>query len=76
MSWGKYRKVPNFSISIEKEFANIDRDGHENVVTISYKIKFIDSARFMTSSLSNIADNLPEGIQKIKWKDCDCFLEY
>ena len=69
---GKIQKSTKFSVSTEKEFANIARDGHENVVTISYKIRFIDSARFMTSSLSNIADNLPEGIHKIKWKDCDC----
>ena len=27
-------------------------------------------------SLSNLADNLPEGIHKIKLNDCDCFLEY
>ena len=39
-------------------------------------MKFIDSARFMASSLSNLVDNLAEGIQKIKCKDCDCFLEY
>ena len=30
----------------------------------------------MTNSLSNVVDNLPEGIHKIKCKDCDCFLEY
>ena len=30
----------------------------------------------MASSLSNFVDNLPEGIHKIKCKDCDCFLEY
>ena len=30
----------------------------------------------MTTSLSNLVDNLREGIHKIKCKDCDCFLEY
>ena len=30
----------------------------------------------MASSLSNLVDNLTEGIHKIKCKDCDCFLEY
>ena len=45
-------------------------------MTISYKVKFIDSARFMASSSSNLVDNLAEGIHKIKYKDCDCFLEY
>ena len=35
----------------------------------------IDSARFMKSLLSNLVDNLANGIHKIKYKDCDCFLE-
>ena len=30
----------------------------------------------MASSLSNLVDNLTEGIQKIKCKDYGCFLEY
>ena len=30
----------------------------------------------MASSLSNLVDNLEEGINKIKCEDCDCFLEY
>ena len=35
---------------------------------MSYKLKllkFIDSARFMASSLSNFYDNLPNGIKKL-----------
>ena len=34
------------------EIIKIDKDGNETDETISYKIKFIDSARFMESSLS------------------------
>ena len=30
----------------------------------------------MTTSLSNLVDNPTEEIQKIKYKDCDSFLEY
>ena len=41
-----------------------------------YLTKFINSARFMATSLSNLVDNLTTGIHKIKCKDCDCFLEY
>ena len=54
----------------------IDKDGNESVVTISYKIEFIDSARFMASSLSNLVNNLGEVIHQIKFRDCNCFLEY
>ena len=61
----KYRKVHKFFHSIEKEVTNIDKDGNESVVPISYKITFIDSARFMATSLSNLVDNLTEGICKI-----------
>ena len=59
-----------------KEVTKIDKDGNESVITISYKIKLIDSVRFMASSLSNLVDNLTERIHKIKCKYCDCFLEY
>ena len=34
------------------------------------------NARFMASSLSNLVDNLAEEIPKIKYINCDCFLEY
>ena len=30
----------------------------------------------MATLLSNVVDNLREGIHKIKYKDCDCFLQY
>ena len=30
----------------------------------------------MARSLPNLVDNLPEGIHKIPYKDCDCFLKY
>ena len=30
----------------------------------------------MATSLSNLVDNLTEGIHKIKCKDCNVFLEY
>ena len=48
-------KYKIFSVSAEKEITKIDKDGNESVVIISYKVKFIDSARFMASSLSNLS---------------------
>ena len=69
-------KYKTFSVPAEKEVTKNDKDGNESVITISYKIKFIYSARCMASSLPNPADNLAEGNHKIKNKDCNCFLEY
>ena len=45
------------------------------IIVISYKMKFIDGARFMASSLSNLVDNLAEGIHITKCKHYDYFLE-
>ena len=69
----------------------IDKNGIETK-NISYILQIIDSARYMASSLSNIANNFSEGIHGIKckfghndkkcetcgikYKYCDCFLEY
>ena len=47
---GKILKVQNISAPIEKEVTEINTDGNESVAIISYKIKFIDSARFMATS--------------------------
>ena len=67
-------KHKNFSAPIQKEVTNIDKDGNESVVTISYRLKFIVKARFMVTSLSNLVDNLTDGIHITKCKDCDWFL--
>ena len=37
-------KYKTFSIPIEKDVTKTDKDGNESVVTISYKIKFINPA--------------------------------
>ena len=68
--------MQTFSISIKTKITKNDKDDNESVVNISYKIKLIDSTRFMASSSSNLVDNLAEGIYITKCKDCDCFLKY
>ena len=50
------------------QVTRIDKNGEEATKYISSILKFIDSARSMTSSLSNLANNLSEEIHKIKCK--------
>ena len=62
-SWEEHREVQNVFLFQQKKKL-VDEDGNESVVNRSYKIKFIDSARFMAGSLSNLAHNFAEGIHK------------
>ena len=64
----KMEKYITFSVPLEKET--------ENGKTITYQMKFIDNVRFMSSSLSSLADNLSEGLYKKRSKDCKSDLEY
>ena len=86
------KKYKPFSVSITKDVKLIDKNGENVTETISYKLQFIDSARFMANLFSNLVDNPAEGIHKIKckhghdnnkcetceikYKDCECCLEY
>ena len=74
---GEHRtKVQNFFCVNRNRSYKIDIGGIKSVISIYYKIKLIDSARFVAKSLSNLADNLTKRIDEVKYKDCDCFLEY
>ena len=53
-------KYITFTIPIEKEVTIIDKNREEITKNIFYILQFVDSARFMVSSLSNIVNNLSE----------------
>ena len=53
---------------IEKEVTRIHKNGEKITNNISYILQFIDSARFMLRLLSNLDNNLSEGIYKFKTK--------
>ena len=55
-------KYITFSVPISKEL--------DNGKTITYKLKFIDSFRFMSTSLSSLVDNLSE-IYKKEYEGCE-----
>ena len=61
-------KYITFSVPISKEL--------DNGKTITYKLKFIDSFRFMSTSLSSLVDNLSEKLYSDKCKDCKSELDY
>ena len=69
-------KCITFSVPIKKEITKKDKDGNEKTTKISYKIKFIDSFRFMSSSLSNLVDNLSDGLHSDKCTNCKPCLDY
>ena len=62
-------KYITFSVPLKKKIKNKD-------IEITYKIKFIDSYRFMSSSLSKLVDNLSEGIHNNKCVGCNSCLDY
>ena len=62
-------KYITFSVPIKKKIENKDLE-------ITYKIKFIDSYRFMVTPLSKLIDNLSEGILNNKCADCGSCLDY
>ena len=63
----KHRKIYTFLVPIKKELNN-DK-------TIRFKIKFIDNFRFMSSSLSDLVDNLSEALHNNKWTECKSNLD-
>ena len=62
-------KYITFSVSLKKKIENKN-------IEITYKTKFVDSYRFMSSSLSKLVDNLSEGIRNNKCADCESCLDY
>ena len=62
-------KYTTFSVPLKKKIENKNLE-------ITYKIKFIDSFRFISSSLSKLDDNLSEGIHNNKCADCKSSFDY
>ena len=65
------KKYIMFSAPMKKEIRNKNK-----IIEITYKIKFIDSFRFMSTSLSKLVDNLSEGIHNNTCVDCKSCLDY
>ena len=64
-------KYITFLVPIKNEITKKDK-----IIKISYKTKFINSYRFMSTSLSKLVDNLSEGLHNDKCKDCKSYLDY
>ena len=86
------KKYITFTVLMQREVTNIDKNEVEITKPMYHKLQFIDSASFMANTLSSFVNNLSVGIHKIKrkhgrddkkcltcgikYKDLDCFLEY
>ena len=57
-----------FSVPISKEL--------EKGKTITYRLKFFDTFKFMSTSLSSLVDNLYEKLHSDKYRDCKSELNY
>ena len=62
-------KYMTFSVPIKKKIENKD-------IEITYKIKLIDSYRFMSMPLSKLIGNLSEGIHNNTCRNCKSCLDY
>ena len=61
-------KYITFSFPIKKE--------PDNIKTITYELSFIDSSRFMCTSLSSLVDNLSDEFHCNKCVECKFSLDY
>ena len=64
-------KYITFSVPLKKEIKNKNK-----IIEITYKIKSIDSYRFISTSLSKLVDNLSEGLHNNRCVDCISCLDY
>ena len=70
------KKYITLSVSIKKEITKKYKDDNDKIIKISYKIKFNDSFRFMSTSLSNLVSDLSEGLHNDRCIDCKSCLDY
>ena len=69
-------KYITFSVAIKNEITKKDKNGNDKITKISYKINFIDSDKFMSTSLSNLVSNLSEGLHNDRCIDCKSCFDY
>ena len=63
-----FEKYKTFSLQITKDVKEIEKKRKKITKTISYKLQFIDSTRFIAISLPDLVDNLAEVAHEIKCK--------
>ena len=55
-----------FAVRIEKEVTRIDTNGEKITANIFNTLQLTNNARLMASSLSNLVNNLSEGLHRTK----------
>ena len=69
------KKYITFSVPFKRKTTKKDKDGNDKITRISYKTKFIASYRFMSTLLSNLVNNLSDGVHNDKCTDCKSYLD-
>ena len=69
-------KYITFSLPLKKETTEKNKNDNDKISKISYKIKIIDSCRFMSTSLSNLVSSLSEGLHNDRCIDCKSCFDY
>ena len=64
------------SVQSNKEIIKTDEQGNKKTINIPYKLKFIDSFTFMSTSLSSLLGNISDGLHCNKCTSCKSYFDY
>ena len=69
-------KYTTFSVPVKKKITKKDKNANDKITKISYRVKFIDIYRFMSTSLSNLVSKLPDRLHNDRCIDCKSCRDY
>ena len=75
--WVKIQRNTQLSqCQLKKKITKKDKNANDKITKISYRVKFIDIYRFMSTSLSNLVSKLPDRLHNDRCIDCKSCRDY